>query len=546
MTPTGGEVRLTAAFFGISLTLAAVLACSDKHPTDADEDTKSPDISQRDTAAIAGLIASNALPSARLYSAGVQGSNNAVAGEVAFVSAEPGTFPAKDSVFISNIARTAVVSSAKLVDGGFDPIPISAESGDLLELTVVVANGVRPEPLYVKVPPRRPPGVVRTVPRSGRIDVALNVHIEVVFSEPIDKSTVTTSSLILSENGKTVAGTVSVSEDGLSAELTPDNELEAGGSYDLNITGAIRDLSGYALTREPPITFVTAQEAGHIAFAFAGGAMYMMKADGTDWVQLGYGWAPAWMPDGSLLYVWQDCPQCTVPWQDCAECTRIPWIRTSNGNVRPFLPEAVSDGWSFNGASPTVDGSRVAFIRTKGSCRNHDGWCPIENSHELVIVTVRDFSLSKIPLPEGIVPLDKPSWSPDQSRVVFSCADKVDVQLLNVDLCFVNADGSGFVRFGRDGQWEWQPAWNPKTGVIAFTRSIDIGGDTWSYLASMVSEDGKDLHEYGYGEGAAWSPEGTTLLFCRPPLMAVSGGAQRVLYSSPQMAFLYELAWGRK
>jgi len=163
-----------------------------------------------------------------------------------------------------------------------------------------------------------------------------------------------------------------------------------------------------------------------------------------------------------------------------------------------------------------------------------------------VIVTVTDFSLSTVPLPDGIVPVGSPSWSPDQSRLVFSCAHKQDSQLVDVDLCFVNTDGSGFVTYGREDEWEWHPAWNPKTGVIGFTRSIDIGGDTWSYLNTMADEDGRGLQDHGYGEGAAWSPDGKTLLFCRPPLMAESDGAQRVLYSSPHMAFLYELTWGRK
>lgn len=281
---------------------------------------------------------------------------------------------------------------------------------------------------------------------------------------------------------------------------------------------------------QPPASPPPSPSLGVIAFTIAGGGIHTMNVDGTNWVRLGDGFAPAWMPDGSLLYLSQACPQCPL----------LPWIRTSDGNTHSFLPDAVSSGWNFYGPSPTVDGSRVAFIRgTKPNAY------AMPDSHELVIVTVGEFSLTKVPLPDAIVPLDRPSWSPDQSRIVFSCATK-DENLVNVDLCFVNTDGSGFVRFGRDDEWEWQPAWNPKTGVIAFTRSRDIGGDTWSWLNTIGREDGRELNDYGYGEGAAWSPDGSTLLFCRGALIAVSDNVQRIVYPNPRGPFLYELAWGGK
>jgi hypothetical protein len=506
-----------------------LLACSDKNQIVPDEESGVPGTKSPDTAIVAGLVASDALPLSAL-SASVQASATFADTHVAFLSAVPGTFPGKDSVLVSNRTRSAVPRLTKVAEGGFDPIAISAESDDLLELTVFVAGGTRPEPLLVKVPRRRPPVIVRTNPPRWRVDVALNVQITVVFSEPMDKSTIT---LRLMLGDQAVSGNVNVAEDGLSAEFTPDNQLEPETTYQLRFGEGLRDLDGDALADNTAVTFSTAPLPEAIAFRLAGTGLYVVDSDGKNLVLLGNGGSPAWMPAGSLLFIREDC----------TECPGELWIRTRDGNTSLLLGKA-ADGRGFRDPAPTRDGSRIAMIRN-GETSNL--WSSFAHpANELIIMTISDRSLYRVPLPDGVIPMRKPSWSPDESRIVFTC--KENTQDGWADLCFIDTDGSNFVRYGKPNEDEMDPAWSWKSGLIAFTRLISIGGDTYGSMGVMTDEVGTSLTIFPGVEGPAWSPDGNTLLYCRPPLLAtnMTTGVQRQIFSFPGQAFMYQLAWGRK
>jgi hypothetical protein len=79
----------------------------------------------------------------------------------------------------------------------------------------------------------------------------------VIFSEPVESSTVTSSSLTLTRDGAAVKGRVQVSTDHLSAEFIPDNALDLQATYSLNVGTEIRDLDGDALAEAYVSTFST-------------------------------------------------------------------------------------------------------------------------------------------------------------------------------------------------------------------------------------------------------------------------------------------------
>jgi alpha-tubulin suppressor-like RCC1 family protein len=91
--------------------------------------------------------------------------------------------------------------------------------------------------------------------------VPLNSQIQVVFSEPMDRRTITTASVQLLRDGAQVSGRVDVAGDGLRADFVPDSLLARSTGYQLVVTATVTDLSGDALGQPVVVDFITADQA---------------------------------------------------------------------------------------------------------------------------------------------------------------------------------------------------------------------------------------------------------------------------------------------
>jgi hypothetical protein len=238
--------RIAAVSLNAALMFGA-LACADRTPSGPDESSPSTP---------AGIVVSNPKAGSTTgNSIGVRSSLNVSVGTIVYVSAASGTFPDAESASIRNQTKSGAQQSVQVIDGGFDPVAVEAEAGD--EISLRLFTGVSDvRNLTVKVPPRRPPAVVRTSPAKGRTDVALNVQIVVVFSEPVDPSSVT-SAVSLAHDGIGVNGHPVVSADGLSVEFVPDSVLRGETTYSLTIDPGIRDLDGDTLGESSTTIFTT-------------------------------------------------------------------------------------------------------------------------------------------------------------------------------------------------------------------------------------------------------------------------------------------------
>ena len=156
------------------------------------------------------------------------------AGEVAYVSIAPQTYPGAVSFEIANHAGGAAQSFAA-TDGGLDPVAIPAHAGDIVNITVRTTSSA-PTSLALNVPVRRPPVVVRTNPAKGRVDVALNVNVSIVFSEPIEPKSLDTASIQLRHDGVPSSGSLRLSDNALTAEFAPDSPLLPLATYELLVT----------------------------------------------------------------------------------------------------------------------------------------------------------------------------------------------------------------------------------------------------------------------------------------------------------------------
>jgi hypothetical protein len=172
-----------------------------------------------------------------------------------FVSMPPSSYPGGVKATIRN-RRTAETATKSMFDGGFDPIALFAEAGDTLETRISFASGAGDVVESSTVPKRKRPTVVRTVPLRNKTDVPLNQQLVVVFSEPVQRASLT-SALRLSTGGNIVQGSIQLSADQLIATYEPASGLLPATSYEFIVTVDVMDLDGDRLQEQHAVTFTT-------------------------------------------------------------------------------------------------------------------------------------------------------------------------------------------------------------------------------------------------------------------------------------------------
>jgi alpha-tubulin suppressor-like RCC1 family protein len=176
---------------------------------------------------------------------------------VTYVSIESGMYPEGRLVRIHSPRLTGTVT-ATMVEGGLDPVPVPAFVGDALDLEILGASGLTLATVRSKVPEKRRPRVVRTIPPRGKTDIAVNANIVIVFSEPISESSLSSSAVQLFSGDTPISGTTGLLQ-GVTAAVAfdPSEVLQPNASYRLVVGQEIRDLDGEALEQETSVEFET-------------------------------------------------------------------------------------------------------------------------------------------------------------------------------------------------------------------------------------------------------------------------------------------------
>lgn len=186
----------------------------------------------------------------------IQASGGSGGPVTAYVSLLPGSVPSGLAAMIRDPSTGAAVS-VEVVDGGFDPVPIPAKVGDTLVVNIT-RSGAGTLLATQIVPANRPPVIVRSDPAPKKVDVPLNASIIVVFSTPIDSTTLSASSVQLWNDATPVTGTVRLADSsGFRVAFRPDLPLDVQTLYDLLVTQGVRDVNGATLATTVDIEFTT-------------------------------------------------------------------------------------------------------------------------------------------------------------------------------------------------------------------------------------------------------------------------------------------------
>ena len=101
------------------------------------------------------------------------------------------------------------------------------------------------------------PTIVQRSPASNATGVAATSDVAVQFSEPMDPSTINSSSLRLRAQGAGSDIPATVSYSGATATLNPDADLAPGTLYQVTVAGSVKDANGNALGADDTWTFRT-------------------------------------------------------------------------------------------------------------------------------------------------------------------------------------------------------------------------------------------------------------------------------------------------
>jgi hypothetical protein len=411
-------------------TVLAFAGCADARPPVAPEDENLPS---------PGFFVSEARIS---LEAGVSSTASAEEG-VAYVSVAPGTLTDAMSVRLRNVTAGDVVGvPVTLREGGFDPVKVSANPGDLLELAMTQVGGAITSVTFV-VPVRRPPVVVRTSPPKGRTDVALSIRPLVVFSEPLDPQSLGPTSVQLLRGGMPVNGTAEmVAGSPFMVEFIPAGPLEPSTDYELVVTREVRDRDGDPLLAAVRLDFST-------------------------------------LPDDELLDLGSVRLVFTRGPHDGLQPRNL-WSMNADGSAASQLTDGA---FSDYGPAVSPDGSRIAFSRYALE-PGIDASSPTLNLDIQIFVMNAD-GTGITQLTSGPTDAYWPSWSPDGSRIAFHTGDATGAGTFGNSIEIIRADGTGRQVLAT-GNHYLMPAWSPDGSVIAFFR--DGSEEIWA-----VDTDGGNL-----------------------------------------------------
>lgn len=207
----------------------------------------------------------------------------------------------------------------------------------------------------------------------------------------------------------------------------------------------------------------------------------------------------------------------------------------SDTQVRKFAHQFADEIISkLSGGLPSVAGTQIAYVSERGGSKeiwvmDYDG----ANQHPLT-------SLHSISL--------TPRWSPDASRIAFTCFAKFGT-VTGPQICMYSMDAGKVVSFPRFRGTNSTPAWSPDGSQLVFSSSMQ--GNPELYATDSNGSHPKRLtFSNAVSTSPAWNPKtGQTIVFVGdrggvPKLYSMSAdGTDTTELDVPDKGYLIDPAW---
>jgi TolB protein len=207
----------------------------------------------------------------------------------------------------------------------------------------------------------------------------------------------------------------------------------------------------------------------------------------------------------------------------------------SDTQVRRFAHQFADEIISkLSGGLPSVAGTQIAFVSSRGGAKeiwamDYDG----ANQHALT--TLHSIALT-------------PRWSPDSSRIAFTCFAKFGA-VTEAQICMYSMDSSKVISFPRFKGTNTTPAWSPDGAQIVFSSSM-LGNPELYVTDASGSHPKRLTFSNATCISPAWNPKtGQTIIFVGdrggvPKLYSINAdGTDTNELDLPDKGYLVDPAW---
>jgi len=209
----------------------------------------------------------------------------------------------------------------------------------------------------------------------------------------------------------------------------------------------------------------------------------------------------------------------------------------TDAQVRKFAHQFADEIISkLSGGLPSIAGTQIAFVR--GNAGAKELWAmDYDGANQRKLTSLGTVSLT-------------PHWSPDSSRIAFTCFQPVN-GVQSAQICMYSMELGKIVSFARFRGTNNSPTWSPDGAQVMFSSSMQ-GGDPALYVSDSSGNRPKRLtfNSRGADTSPSWNPKtGQLISFVSdrggtPQLYLMnSDGTNTQKLDLPDMGYVIDPAW---